>query len=116
EEIAEKIEGLVRIEITVEIRFFGQITDASLGRNVARRMAENFNVPFGWVEQAENEFYGSGFARTIGAEQTENFAATDFKVHVVNGARFWPAPEVFEDFRQATYRNDSFGGLVIGNR
>jgi hypothetical protein len=30
-EIAEKIERLVRIEVAVEIRFFGQVTDHRLG-------------------------------------------------------------------------------------
>ena len=71
-------------------------------------MAENLDVPFGRIQQAEQQFDGGGFARTVRPEQAEHFAAPHFEIDIVDCARFGPAPEIFEDFGQAADGDDDF--------
>ena len=110
-QVAEKIQRLARVEVAVEIRFLRQITDARLGRHVARRMAKNLDVPFGRIKQTEQHLHGRGFAGAVRPEQTEDLAAPHFKIDIVHRARLGPAPEILEDFGQAANGDDD---LAVG--
>ena len=110
-EAAEKIERLLRVEIAVEIRFLGQIADAHLGANMARRTAENLNVAAGRIEQTEEQLDGGGLAGTIRPEESEDLAAADIEIHVVHGAGLGAAPEILENLREATNGNDHVVGV-----
>ena len=55
EQAAEKIECLIGIEISVQIGFLRQITDARLGGDVPGRMAEHFDMPFGRIQKTEQQ-------------------------------------------------------------
>ena len=52
--------------------------------DVARRMAEDLDVPARGIQQAEQHFDRRGFAGTVGPEQAEDLAAADFKIHVIH--------------------------------
>ena len=106
EQAAEKIECLIGIEISVEIGFLRQITDARLGGDVPGRMAEHFDMPFGRIQKTEQQLDRRGFARAVRSQQTEDFAAPDFEIDIVHGLRFGPAPEILEDFRQPAHDHD----------
>src|SRR6185437_7765100 len=97
-EVSEKVEGLAGIEIAIEIGFLRQITDARFSLHVARGMPENFDVPLGGIEQAEEQFYGRRLAGAVGPEQAKDFAAADIEIDVIDGAGLGAAPEVFKDF------------------
>jgi hypothetical protein len=61
--------------------------------------------PFVGVQQAEQQLDRRGFAGTVRAEQTENFAAPDFKIHIVHRARLGAIPEILENFGQSAHRD-----------
>ena len=54
EQIPEEFERLARVEIAIEIRFFGQITDQRFGRDMARRVAKYFDMSSGWMQQSKD--------------------------------------------------------------
>ena len=91
----------MRVEVTVQIRFFRQVADAGFGGHVPRRMSKDFNVTFGRIKQAEKQLDGRRFAGPIGTEQAEDFAATHFKIYIVHRSGFRAAPEIFEEFGEA---------------
>jgi len=49
----------------------------------------------------------------FGAEQAEDFAAPDFKIHVVHRARLRAVPEILEHLRQPAHGHDDFFGFMI---
>src|SRR6266516_647181 len=69
-------------------------------------MPEHFDVPFSRIEQAQQHFDRSRFARAVRPEQAKNFAAPDFKIDIIDRTRFRATPEVFEDFGQAAHGDD----------
>ena len=69
-------------------------------------MAEDLQVALGGIEQAQQQFNGSGLAGTIGSQQPEHLATPDLEIDVIDGPRLGPAPEVFEDFGQAAHGDD----------
>src|SRR5439155_27019455 len=97
---AEKVERLIGIKITVEIRLFRQVTDARFGGDVPRRMAEHLDVPSSWIQQAQQHLDGCRFAGAVRTEQTEDLAASDRGINIIDRLGFGPAPEVFEGFGQ----------------
>ena len=80
---------------------------------MARRMAEDFDVTFGWIQQTEQQLDRRGLAGTVRPEQSENFAAPDFKIHVVHRARLGPVPKILEHLRQPAHGHDDLGGFLI---
>ena len=70
------------------------------------RMAEHFDVAFGRVQQSQQKLYSRRFSRTVRPEQTEYFTPAHLEIDVVNCARFWPPPEIFEDFGEAANGDD----------
>ena len=79
--------------------------------HVARRMAENLDVPARRIEQAEQHFDRGRFARTVGAEQAEDFTAADFKIDVIHRRGLGPAPEILENLGQAANGDNGLTGL-----
>ena len=67
EEVAEEIQRLAGIEVAVEVGFLGQVADARLGGDVAGRMAEDLDVPFGRIQQPEQQLDGGGLAGAVRA-------------------------------------------------
>src|SRR5450755_4383521 len=98
EKIAKKIQRLARIEIAIQIRFLRQVTDARFRLHMTRRMTEDLDMTLRRIQQAEQQLDRRGFAGTVRPEQAKNFAAPDFKIHVVNRARLGAVPEIFENF------------------
>ena len=78
-------------------------------------MAENFDVAFRRIQQTEQQLDGGGFAGTVRAEQAENFAFADFKIHAVHRARLRAVPEILEDLRQAADGNDHLVRFLISD-
>src|SRR5262245_51791263 len=74
-------------------------------------MSEHFDVPFAWIEQAQQHLDRGRFARAVRAEQAKDFTAADLEIHIIDGARLWTAPEIFEDFRETADGDDYVGGL-----
>ena len=74
-------------------------------------MAENLDVPARGIKQAEQHFDRGRFARTVGAQQAEDFAAAHFKIDIIHRPRLGPAPEILEDFGQAREPRRSAGPL-----
>ena len=113
--ISKKVQRLARTQVAVEIRFLRQIADARLGLHMARRMAEHLNVTFRRIQQAEQQLDGRGFAGAVRSEQAKDFAATDFKIHVVHRARLGAVPKIFENFRQPAHGDDDLCRFGIGD-
>ena len=116
EEAAEEIESLSRIEKPVEVALFGQVADAGLGGDIARRLAEDRDVALSRVQQAQEQLDGGRFARAVGPEEAEHFAAADLKIDVVHGPRLGPTPEVFEHLGQTRGPDDDVVAGVLSGR
>ena len=69
-------------------------------------MAENFDAAFGRIKQTEDEFYGGGFAGAVRSQESEDLAATNFKINAVHGPGFGTGPKIFEDFGEAADEDD----------
>src|SRR5437867_2586210 len=79
-------------------------------------MAKDFQMALGRIEQAEQQFNGSGLAGTIGSQQPEHLAAPDLEIDVIDRARLGPAPKILEDFGQAADSDDHLAGGPGGLR
>src|SRR5579859_2417000 len=53
---------------------------------------ENLNAPRAWSEQPGEHLDGGGFARAIGAEETEELAGRNAQVHAIDGNEFSETP------------------------
>src|SRR6185369_9982392 len=95
--VSKKIQSLVRVQVTIQVGFFRQVTDSGLCRDVPWRMTEHFNVPFGRVKQAKQQLDGCGFTRAVRSEQTKHFSLAHFKIDVVDRPGFGTSPEILED-------------------
>ena len=71
--------------------------------------------PLRRIQQAEQQLDRRGFAGAVRAEQAENLAAPDFKIHVVHRARLGAVPEILEHLRQPAHGDDDFAGFAIGD-
>ena len=114
-EMPEEIQRLVRVEEAIQIRFLRQITDARLGGDVARRLAEDLNVAARGIEQAQEQLHRRGFPRAIRPEQSEHLALAHLEIHAIDRARLGPPPEILEDLGQAADGDDGFAGLRIAD-
>src|SRR5579884_934404 len=98
EEPAIEIERLFSIEEAIKIGLFGQIPDALVLDHVGGGPAKDERFAVGGIEQAKQELDGRGLARTVGSEQAEDLALSDFHVKGAEGGLFLPAPKVAIDF------------------
>ena len=57
-QVAKKIQRLARVEVAIQIGFLRQITDAHFGLHMTRRMAEDFQMSLGGIQQTEQQFDG----------------------------------------------------------
>ena len=105
----------MRIQVTIQIRFLGQVSDAGFGGDMARRMPEDFNVALGRIQQSQEQFNRGRFAGPIWAEQSKHFTSFHFKIDIVNGPCFRPVPKIFEYFCETTNGDDDFSVLIIAN-
>ena len=109
EQGSEEVERLAGVEVAVEVGLLGEVADAGLDTDVAGGLIEDSDGPLGWVEEAEHHLDGRGFSGAVGSEQTEDLAATDLEVDVVDGAGLRPTPEVLEDLGEAAHGDDGLG-------
>ena len=64
-EATEKVDRLVRVKVTVKVRFLRQIADARLGLYVTRRVVKDADAASCRVEQAEQHLHRSGLAGAV---------------------------------------------------
>ena len=105
-QIAEEIECFFGIEITIEVRLLGQITDSRFRRNVAGRVAKNFDVAVGRIEQPKKHLDRRRFARSVWPQQTEYFPAMHLEIDVIDCERFGSSPKILKHFRQPANCDD----------
>ena len=63
----------------VEAELFGEETDFATDGDVVGRRAEDEGFAAAGLDEAEQHFDGRAFARAVGAEESEYFAARDFQ-------------------------------------
>ncbi len=63
-------------------------------------MAQDGGAAARGEDQAQQQLDRGAFARAVGPEQAEDFAAVDGEIEVVQGADFVPAPEILVDLGQ----------------
>ena len=84
---AEEGEVLAGAEIGIEGDFLGNEAHQALGRHrlFSDGVASDGCVPLGWGHQPADHGDRGGFASAVGAEQAEDFALANFKVHAFDG-------------------------------
>ena len=94
EEPAVEIERLFSVEKFVEVRFLGEVANPLVLRNVGRLPAKHQRFAGGGEDEPQKELHSGGFARAVGAEQPENFPATDLQIERLESHLLAATPEV----------------------
>ena len=98
EESAVEIERLFGVEELVQVGFFGQIPDPFVLRHIGRFFAEDKHPTLGREKQTEHQLDRRRLARSVGAQEPEDFASADFQVQRLQSLDFLATPEVSVDF------------------
>src|SRR5438270_2867819 len=95
-----KVERFLGIEESIQVRFFGQVANPLILMNARGRFVEDQSVSVGWEQQTQEQLDCRGFARPVGAEQSEDLASIDLQAESVEGNFLLSAPEVPVDLGQ----------------
>ncbi len=90
----------------VEAKIFGEEADFTADFDIGVRAAQDLRLTAGGLDEAEKHFDGGTFAGAVGAEETEDFAATNLERKTANRDL---GSELFA-------KADGFDGQVIGRR
>src|SRR5207247_6770355 len=101
EQAAVKTERLFPVEKSVEVRLLGEEPDPLVHLGAAGGLAEDGGGSSGGEDQAQQQLDRGALARAVGPEQTEDFAAVDGQVQVVQRPDLVAAPEVAIDLGEA---------------
>ena len=71
-----KLQQFRRGQPRIETEIFRQEADLASNFDIIGRSAQNKRLPAAGLHKSQQHFDGSAFPRTIGSEETKNFAAT----------------------------------------
>ena len=85
---SKELEIFLDGQIVVEGKFLGHVTDLLADAHGAKGfgLAGKLHGAVGRLEEATEHFDGGGFAGTVGAEESVNFAVVDLQADVVDGS------------------------------